>query len=61
MVLPELVSGLGLIIISASFVRLAVSDETEEMYLLALEYAFALALLLAGVGLIGLSILGLAL
>jgi len=56
MSLPQLVAGLGLIVLSAAFVRLAVSDRTETMYLIALEYAFSLALLVAGLGLMALSL-----
>jgi len=56
MSLPVLIAGLGLIVLSAAFIRLAVSDRTETVYLIALEYAFSLALLLAGLGLMALSV-----
>jgi hypothetical protein len=56
MSVKQLVAGLGLIVLSAAFVRLAVSDRTETMYLIALEYAFSLALLVAGLGLMALSL-----
>jgi len=56
---PQLVAGLGLIVLSAAFIRLAVSNRTETIYLVALEYAFSLALLLAGLGLIALALLSL--
>jgi len=56
MSLPQLVAGLGLIVLSAAFVRLAVSDRTETMYLVALEYAFSLALLVTGLGLMAVSL-----
>lgn len=59
MSIPQLVAGLGLIVLSAAFIRLAVSNRTETMYLLALEYAFSLALLLSGLGLMALSLLSL--
>lgn len=56
MSLQQLMAGLGLIVLSAAFIRLAVSDRTETMYLLALEYAFSLALLVAGLGLMALAL-----
>lgn len=53
MVVGPAVSGLGLIVLSVAFVRLAASDRTEKVYILVAEYGLAVVFLLAGVALIG--------
>ncbi|MFC7045645.1 hypothetical protein ACFQH6_09720 [Halobacteriaceae archaeon GCM10025711] len=55
--LAGMASGLGAIILGASFLRLARSDSSERLYLVALEYGFALALFVAGLGFIFVSAL----
>lgn len=57
MALELVVAGLGLLVVAAAFLRLGVSDQTEVLHVVALEYGFALALLLAGSGMILLAVL----
>lgn len=54
-VLERIVAGLGLVLLGTTFLRLALTDSTDRLYLVVLEYGFALSLVVAGVGLIALS------
>jgi uncharacterized membrane protein YciS (DUF1049 family) len=56
MVIPSVVGGLGLIVLSVAFIRLGASDQTERIPLLVAEYGLSIATLLAGVAIIGLAI-----
>jgi hypothetical protein len=56
MVIPSVVGGLGLIVLSVAFIRLGASDQTERITLLVVEYGLSIATLLAGVAIIGLAI-----
>lgn len=59
--LARIVAGIGLVIVGTAFLRLARSDATERLYLVALEYGFAASLVVAGIGLIVITgLLGLA-
>lgn len=46
-----IVSSVGLMILGAAFLQLAKTNTTEELYLQALEYGFALAFLVVAAGL----------
>jgi hypothetical protein len=54
-VVERIVAGIGLVLLGTTFLRLARTDTTDRLYLVVLEYGFALALVVAGVGLIALS------
>lgn len=51
------IAGAALFVLGAAFVRLAESNDTEEMYLQVLEYGFAVAFLVVGAGLVVISLL----
>lgn len=54
-VLEKVVAGTGLVLLGTSFLRLARTDATERVHLLALEYGVSLSLVVAGVGLIAIA------
>ena len=51
------VAAAALFILGAAFARLGGSNDTEELYLQVLEYGFAIAFLVIGVGLVIISLL----
>lgn len=54
-VLERVVAGVGLVLLGTTFLRLARTDTTDRLYLVVLEYGFALSLVVGGVGLVALS------
>jgi len=55
--LESIIAGMGLVLLGTSFLRMARSDTTDRLYLLTLEYGFALSLVVAGMGLIAIAAL----
>jgi hypothetical protein len=51
------IAGFGAIILSFGFLQLARTDNTERLYLVALEYGFGVALFVAGVGIMIVAVL----
>lgn len=56
MMIPSVVGGLGLIVLSVAFIRLGASDRTERISLVVAEYGLSIGFLLAGVALVGLAV-----
>lgn len=50
--LTRIVAAIGLVLIGAAFLRLARSDSTGRVHLLALEYGVSISLVVAGIGLL---------
>ena len=50
--ITKVVAGAGLMLLGTAFLRLARSDTTRRVHLLALEYGISLSLVVAGVGLL---------
>lgn len=53
--IQQVVAGAGLLLLGSAFLRLASSDDTEQVHLLALEYGVSLSLVVAGLGLIAIA------
>ncbi|QSG03527.1 hypothetical protein [Natranaeroarchaeum sulfidigenes] len=51
-VVAYVIASFGLLILGSAFMTLAKTNHTEELYLRALEYGFALAFLVSAIGLV---------
>lgn len=59
--LEKFVAGAGLLLLGTAFLRLARTDTTARVHLLALEYGISLSLVMAGIGLFAIATISAAL